>query len=134
MSLQSIKTALETRLKAMPNALPTQWENVAFTPPAGAYQRADLLPATPENPELFGNVYRELGTFQVTLLYPIDGGGGVVYGMAEAVRDWFARGTSLESGNVTVVVGYTPAIGPKFVDQDRFVLPVSVRYWAYIAT
>jgi len=132
MSLKQIKSALEARLKAMPNALATEWENVSFDPPAEPYQRADLLPAAPEQPTLGDGFYRETGVFQVTLFYPLDGGGGVVYAMAEAVRDWFPRGASFSSGGVTVHIADVGRIGPKFRDNDRFVLPVSLRYFAHI--
>ena len=131
-SLKFIKSALETRLKAMPNGLATAWENVSFDPPAEAYQRADMLPAAPENPTLGDGFYRERGLFQITLFYPLDGGGGVVYAMAEAVRSWFPRGLSLVSGGVTVRIPSTGAIGPHFRENDRFALPVRIRYFADI--
>ena len=132
MSIKQIKAALETHLKAMPNGLTTAWENVSFDPPAGPYQRADLLPAAPENPTLGDGMFREIGVFQVTLFYDLDGGGGVVYAMAEAVRDWFPRGLSLTSGGIQVTISRTGEIGPKFRDNDRFVLPVRLRYFANI--
>jgi Bacteriophage related domain of unknown function len=131
-SLKSIKAALEARLVAIASPLPTQWENVVFTPPAdgSAYQAADLLPASPDNPTLGDGFYRELGLFQVMLSYPLNGGSGPVYAKAEAIRDWFPRGLSLTSGGITVKVERTPAIGPKRVVQDRFTLPITVRYYA----
>jgi len=132
MSLRQIKAALETRLKAMPGALATAWENVKFDPPADPYQRADLLPATTENPTMGSAMYREIGVFQVTLFYPLDGGGGVVYAMAEAIRDWFPRGASFSSGGITVIISDTGSIGPKYREDDRFVLPVSLRYFAHV--
>ena len=132
MSLKQIKAALETRLKAMPNSLATAWENVSFNPPADPYQRADLLPGAPENPTLGDAFYREVGIFQVTLFYPLDGGGGVVYAMAEAVRDWFPRGLTLTSGGISLTISGTAEISPKYRDNDRFVLPIRIRYFAHI--
>jgi len=131
-SLKSIKAALEARLVAIASPLPTQWENVVFTPPTDGspYQHVDILPASPDNPTLGDGFYRELGLMQITLSYPIGGGSGAVYSKAEAIRAWFPRGLSLTSGGITVQIPRTPAIGPKLPSPDRFVLPISVRYYA----
>ena len=133
-SLKSVKAALEARVVAIASPLPTRWENVVFTPPldGAAYQNVDLLPATPANPTLGDGMYREQGVLQVVLSYPINGGSGPAYNKAEAVRDWFPRGLTLSSGGVTVVIGQTPAIGPKRDAADRFVVPVSVRWYANV--
>lgn len=131
-ALKSIKAALEARLVAIASPLPTQWENVSFTPPidGSAFQRADILPAAPENPTLGALFYRDVGIFQITLMYPLNGGSGAVYTRAGAIQDWFPRGLSLTSGSATVRIVRTPTIGPKQIAQDRFVLPISVRYTA----
>ena len=131
-SLKAIKAAIEARLVAIASPLPTQWENVVFVPPTdgSAYQVADILPATPDNPTLGDKFYREIGLLQVTLLYPLNGGSGPVYAKAEAIRDWFPRGLSLSSGGITVNIPRTPAIGPKRIAEDRFALPISIRYYA----
>lgn len=131
-SLKAIKAALEGRLVAIANPLPTQWENKAFIPPADGseYQIADLLPAEPDNPSLGDGFYRERGLLQVTLCYPLGGGSGPVYAKAEAIRDWFPRGLSLSGTGVVVRIHRTPSIGPKLQSPDRFVLPISVRYFA----
>ena len=133
MSLKTIKAILETKLLAISSPLPTQWENVRFEPPVGPYQVADIIPANPDNPTLGGAHYRQRGILQVTLLYPlIVTGSGPAYAKADSVRDWFPQGLSLQSGGITVKIEFTPAIGPKRVSGDRFVLPVSVRWFADI--
>jgi len=131
-SLKSIKAALEARLVAIASPLSTQWENVVYTPPTDGspYQHVDLMPAPPDNPTLGDGFYRELGLMQITLSYPIGGGSGAIYAKAEAIRDWFPRGLTLTSGGITVHIQRTPAIGPKLPSTDRFVLPVSVRWYA----
>jgi hypothetical protein len=136
-SLAKIKTALETRLKAMASLLPTQWENSAFTPPSdSAYQSVHLLPAEPVSPSILGvagsEMYREIGVMQVTLVYPARGGAGTALAKAEAIRDWFPRGSSFSYGGVTTVVSRTPRIGPAMFQDDRYVLPVSIPYFANI--
>lgn len=136
-SLTKVKAALETRLKAMSTLLPTQWENTAFTPPnSGAWQSVNFLPAEPENPSILGvagsEMYRENGFMQVTLSYPAQGGAGSALTKAEAIRDWFPRGGSYSFGGLTVVVRRTPRIGPAMVQGDRYVLPVSIPYFANV--
>lgn len=136
-SLAKIKAALETRLKAMSPLLPTHWENSQFTPPeSGGYQSVHLLPAEPENPSILGvagsEMYRENGLMQVTLVYPAEGGAGTALAKAEAIRDWFPRGLSVSYGGITTVIGRTPRIGPAMVQDDRYVLPVSIPYFANI--
>ena len=137
-SLARVKAALETRLKAMTSLLPTAWENTAFTPPAdnGPYQVVHLLPAEPENPSILGvagsEMYRERGLMQVTLVYPAKGGAGSALAKAEAIRDWFPRGSSFTYSSVTVVIPRTPSISPAMVQDERYVLPVSIPYFANI--
>lgn len=136
-SLMKIKTALETRLKAIASLLPTQWENSAFTPPVdSAYQTVHLLPAEPVNPSILGvagsEMYREMGIMQVTLVYPARGGAGTALSKAEAIRDWFPRGASYSYGGITAVISRTPRIGPAMVQDDRYVLPISIPYFANI--
>lgn len=132
MSALAIRAALESRLNAIASPLPTQWENAEFDPPDGAYQRVDMLPGKPENPSIGGSHYRETGLFQVMLLYPIGVGSGAAVAKAEAIRTWFPRGATYVSGGVTVYIGGTAAIGPGRVDNDRYVLPVTIPYFANI--
>jgi hypothetical protein len=133
MSQVAIRKALEKRLAAMPAALSTAYENVTFNPVAGTpYQRANLLPNTPDNAVQGGKMYFDRGIFQVTLCYPMGAGPNAAESKAQAVRDWFWRGTSLVEGSVTVHVTNTPRISPALIDGDRFCIPVSVSYQAQI--
>ena len=134
MSIKQIKAAMESRLLAIASPLPTQWENVLFSPPADGseYQKVDMLPAAPANPTLGDGFFRELGLMQVLLSYPINKGSGAVYAKAEAIRDWFPRGLSLSSGGITVLIDRTPTVGPGRVANDRFLMPISIRYFANI--
>lgn len=133
-NLKSIKAALEARLLGITSPLPTAWENVVFTPPVdgGPYQVVTMLPATPENPTMGDGFYREVGLIQISLSYPVNGGSGPVYTKAEAIRDWFYRGLSLASGGITVIIARTPAVGPGRPVEDRYVMPISIRYFANI--
>lgn len=133
MSAKAIRAALEARLNAMSPAVSTAYENVAFTPVSGtAFQRTNLLRANPDNPIIGTGFYRELGVFQVSLHYPLNAGPSPAETRAELVRTQFKRGTTLTSGGITVTIDGTPTIASGFVDGDRWVVPVSIPYWANI--
>lgn len=143
MSTASIKIALEKALKAsIPpldpetglSGFPIAFENVNYTPPANgdAYASVWLLPGEPENPTFGDDFRREIGYIQVTLNYPINGGAGRAYNTAEGIRDAFPRGSSFTACDVTVHIARTPAIGPGSIADDRYLLPVRIRYFANI--
>jgi len=127
-----IQKALEARLAALPGPLPTAWPNVILSPPATAYQRADLLSANPANPTFGSAFYRDQGIFQVTLFFPIGGGAGAALARADVIRAGFPRGSSYSNGGITVLISGTPAIAPGRVIEDRWVVPVSIPYFANI--
>lgn len=134
-SWPEITAAMETRLSTLTPRLSTGWENVRFTPPTDSsepYQVVNFLPTEPENPTFGDGMYRERGIMQITLFYPQQGGAGAVRQRAEAIRSWFPRATSLASGSVTVIIERTPAIGIARAENGRYVLPVSIRYFANI--
>ena len=133
MSQVLIRKALEKRLAAMTPALSTAFENATFQPAAGTpYQRVNLLPNTPDNAVQGAGMYFDRGLFQVTLCYPMGAGPNAAETRAQAVRDWFRRGTSLAEGPITVHITGTPRISPALMDGDRYCIPVSVLYQAQI--
>lgn len=132
MSVVAIRAALETALNGMTPALPTAWENAAFSPVAGMpYQAVHILFAEPDNIE-FGSAHRELGYMQVTLRYPLQTGTAEIAARAELLRNTFYRGATFTSGSVKVVIDRTPEVGSGYVDGDRFVIPVTIRFFANI--
>lgn len=133
MSVVSIRAALETALAAMSPALATQYENAAFTPTAGTpYQAVAVLFARPENTENRA-AHVEIGFMLITLRYPLNTGSATAAARAEAIRTAFPRGLSLTSGSVTVTISDTAEIVPSYVEGDRFVIPVRVRFFSHIA-
>jgi hypothetical protein len=133
MSLAHVRQALETRLLAMTPALSTAAENLAFTPVAGvAYQLMYLLPAAPDNPTLGEAYRREVGVFQVSLMYPQNSGPGAAQARALAVQAQFARALVLTAGTTNVLITRTPEIGPGRVDADRYRIDISIRYQAEV--
>lgn len=134
MSLVSIRAALETGLDGMTPALATAWENVDFTPTPGTpYQRAYLLPAEPDDIEMSGKKFLERGIFQISLFYSLDEGPAAASTRADLIRGTFYRGASFTSGGVTVDITRTPEIGPAMADDDRYMIPIRVRFSAQIS-
>lgn len=133
MSLALIRTALETALAGMTPALATAYENVPYTPVVNTpYQAPFLLPAQPANPEI-GPGYTEQGIFQVSLFYPKDKGPKDALARAALIRSTFPFAASFASGAVTVNIIATPEIAPARVEEDRYLIPVRIRWRARIA-
>jgi hypothetical protein len=132
MSAVLIRAALEVALAAMSPALATAYENAPFTPTVNVpYQRVTLLLAQPANDE-FGPMHREDGFLQVDLAYPLNAGPSAATARAELIRSTFSRGASFTASGVTVHINKTPEIMPGRVDEDRFVIPVRVPFYAHI--
>jgi hypothetical protein len=135
MSRAQVRDAMELALSAITPALATSWENRAFTVPAPtvAYQRATLLFAEPDNPEIGGG-YLERGFMQVDHCYPLLAGPGDAEARAELTRAAFARGSSFVNGGITALITRTPEIAPGRTEPDRYVVPVKVRFEAFIGS
>ena len=133
MSLTAVRAALETALNAMSPKIATAWENDEFTPPADTvpYQAVNLLTARPDNQEI-GRAYVERGLMQVTLRYPLKKGPAAAVARAEMLRATFFRGASFTASSVTSIIEQTPEIMPGFVDQNRWAVPVRIRFYAQV--
>lgn len=133
MSAVAIRAALESALDGMSPALATAWENVEFTPTVGTpYQRVFLLMAQPQSLEMSQHLHRERGFLQINLCYPLNAGAGVPMARAELIRDTFLPTSEHVSGGVTVFIDGLSEIAPAAVEDDRFVLPVRVRFYAHV--
>ena len=132
MSVVAIRAALETALSGMSPAISTAWENVPFTTVAGtAYQSAYVMWTEPSNPEFSGG-HQEKGIFQVSLKYPLLNGTLTAATRAELLRTTFYRGNTFTSGAYKVIVERTPEILAGFVEGDRWVVPVRIRFFVNI--
>lgn len=135
MSLLIIRQKLEEHLAALNSTaagpITSIWENVKQDPPKGQpYQKVFLIPFTPENPTFGDDFYRERGNLKVNLYYPTNRTPKDATLRAQAVRAHFYRGLSLTSGGVTVTIEKTPEIAPAFSAEERYVLPVNIRWFA----
>lgn len=130
MSAVLIRQALEVALAAMSPSLASAWENTPYTPVEGTpYQRVYVLFGDPDNPEM-GRFTQERGILQVSLAYPLGDGPAAAMTRAELIRDTFYRGASFTASGVTAVVEKTPEISPAQIEDDRYVVPVRVRFFA----
>lgn len=132
MSLSSIKQALEVRLSELPSLLPTSWDNKPLPMTSDPHQRVNFLPAPPENPTMGDSFRREVGVMQITLSYPTNIGAGTALAMAVTLQAWFPRGSSFVANGITTTIQRTPEIGPGRTVNDRYLVPVSIRYFANI--
>jgi hypothetical protein len=130
--MSAVRAALESALAAMSPALATAYENAPFTPVAGTpYQRATLLLAEPANPVVGAGFYTEQGFMQVDLCYPLGAGPAAASNRAELIRSTFHRGASFTASGVTVNIERTPEIAPGRVEEDRYVIPVRIRFYSH---
>jgi hypothetical protein len=133
MSTSQIRAALETALATVTPNLPTEYENVNFEPPAsGAYQRTHLMPGDPVNDTFGDDQKREQGIFQVLLYYPTGTGPGAATAQAELIKTKFKRGSTFTNGGISVTISNTPTIAPALFSDDRYLIPIRIRYWAYV--
>ena len=128
MSLNYMKVALEEALDSMTPSIDTAWENWPYTPITGVpYQKVNHLIAQPDN-TTYGPAFIEQGIFQVTLMYPLMSGTAEATARAEMLRDKFIRGAAFTFGGSTVVIHLTPEIAVGRRDEDRWSVPVKIRW------
>ena len=133
MSQAIVRQAFEQRLDSwsIANSVPVAWENVDFTPPAGPYTRAFLLPAQTTSDTLDKTHRRYQGVFQVTLVMPSGAGAGAAEALVVSLSSAFAPQTPLVVSGVTVYVLTPMSAAPAQQEPDRYVVPVSCQYEAH---
>lgn len=130
MSQPTIRAALEAALASLAPAIDTAWQNVPYTPVTGRpYQEAYLLPAEPDNRSMGDGSRQERGVFQVSLMYPPGQGTATAGARAEMIKALFHRGASFTKDGITVQVERTPEIADGRADDDRWMVPVKIRYF-----
>ncbi len=111
----------------------TSFQNAIYQPVSGIpHQEVHMVPFKPDEPTQGAGYYREHGLFQVTLVYPLGVGTGALLARAELIRSSFRRGSSFESGGVTVQIPETPEFGHLDGSEDSIRMPVKMYYSANI--
>lgn len=127
-----IQAALERRLLLMP-AMPTAFENSAFKPEQGvAYQRVFHLINKPNDMTLGLDAVEQKGFMQVSLFYPLDQGRVPAITKAQAVATHFKPPLTLTESGVRVLILGTAQIAQGTPDGDRWHVPVSIPWRAFI--
>lgn len=130
MSILSVRKGLESRLAAMPDVLPTAPENFNYKPVSGQpYQATYLQPLEPENPTFGNGLYRERGFFRIRLMFPAEQGVGPSYAYAEKIRQWFPRGTTINSDGLDIIIRATPSVSAGSIVSDRYMTNVDIDYF-----
>ncbi|MDN8612797.1 phage tail terminator-like protein [Variovorax ginsengisoli] len=133
MSDKLIRSLFEGRLgtwaAARVPALPVAWENVSFTPPAGAYLRAFLLRGATTSRDLAGDNRNRVGVFQISIVCPAGNGAGAAESIAAELDALFPMNLRLTSGTFAV-----QQLSPLRLwspdSSDRYLLPVDFQYRA----
>lgn len=130
----NLRKAFEQSLINMPQGLgssKTAFENVSFTPKATEpYQLTRLVPLPVENPTYGDNYHREVGFYQIVLSYPKGSGVGAISLMADKIKDYFKRGTTLVEGTDKVIVDRTPEVSPVYINDSRAEITIRIRYYS----
>jgi hypothetical protein len=134
MSLTAIRAALEQAVESITPSIATAWENVEYRPIEGVpYQRVYIIYADPNNQE-YGKNYQEIGMLSINLYYPSKTGANALEQRIELIRQKFARGATFTSGGISVVMNRTPAVGPSFSEDGRYMRNISARFYVNITT
>jgi len=132
MSDTLIAQAFETTLKAWADAqvpaIPVAWENKSFSPPAGRYIHAFLLPGRTKSLFLDGSGRSRAGLFQVNLHMPIGTGAGAARALAASMDAAFA--VTITAGGLRIYLLSPMSAAPGMTKADRYVVPVTAEYRA----
>ena len=130
MSQPTIRAALESALASIKPAIDTAWQNMPYKPVVDRhYQAVYLLPAEPNNYSMGDGSRQERGIFQVSLLYPSGQGTTGAGARAEMIAALFRRGASFTKNGITVQIERTPEIADGREDDDRWMVPVKIRWF-----
>lgn len=135
MSITQIEAALEKRLLALSPSVATAYENKTYAPITGTpYQRINHLTNTPRDVTLERDLTEERGIMQVSLFYPLNQGRVPAKTQALAIRDAFKPPLILTEGGIQIEIQRTPSIAGGMPDGDRYMVPVSIYWNAFIGT
>lgn len=132
MSNKLIRSLYEQRLSAWAAArsLLVAWQNVPFTPPAGIYLRAFLLPADTDSLDLEGAHRLYTGVFQISVVAPNGQGNGAAEQLSADLGAEFPNALRLTSGAFAVQIVAPCSQGPTIQGDTHHTIPVWFRYRA----
>jgi Bacteriophage related domain of unknown function len=99
---------------------------------ATAYLRAYIMPSMTESMDITGLINEYRGIFQVNVFYPEGAGIMVPFESAAALCEHFTTGTLVTHQATTFSILSPPHIGPAIEEPGWIMLPVSIRYRAFL--
>ena len=126
MSIIKAEKAVRRHLLTLSPQLPTAYEAIPFTAPAGMYQRLQFVVNPPTDPT-FGTYYhRENIQVQIFVADKLDVGTNAAITRAQALRGLFHKGLTLNEGGFRMHVLRTPQIAGAAIASDRVIVPVLI--------
>ncbi len=126
----SIETALFTYAATLDP--PIAWPNIKFDP-AATYTRVEHLPD--RNQRLFAkgtNPHLRQGTLRLTVVSPLNAGAPQATRAAGTIARAFPADLDLYDHGVKVRIQGAPIVGQAFPTDAAWVVPVNVRYHAFV--
>lgn len=134
MSNLAARQAIETYLIAEPGGVAfVPGDNVGMETPLPV-QIGYFMPARPDDEEIGSKMTRLNGLYQINLSYAAGEGSGDAEARGEVLRSYFKRGLTLTQSGVNVLITDTPQVGAGKQDDDRWVVPVTLRWQAWVPT
>ena len=129
-----ISSALDSQLLSLEGTTPVAWQNVSFVPTKSeVYLRpTNLAGATVQAGLGSAGLDQYLGVYQVDVFATAGKGRNAAEAKADSLANHFKRGTDLLYNGVKVRLGDVSRSSGA-VDQDRFVISVSINYMAHVA-
>jgi hypothetical protein len=129
-----ISSALDLRLSTLSGSSPVAWANTGYKPVKGVlYLRANNLPASTVQAGLGSSgIDEHLGLYQVDVFAAAGKGRGEAEAKADIIADHFKRGTDLLYNGVYIRLGNVSR-NAGLIDEDRFVISVTINYTAHVA-
>lgn len=125
----AIRSAFVTKLQAFPSLPSVAWENVPFTPTAGApYLKPALLPGEPQQAEIGTNgANRHTGIYQISIFYPAGLGVPGLNTLRDGLINHFKRGTVLTYSGISVTI-QKAFPGPVLQETGWQHLPITIQF------
>ena len=123
MAIETIKTAIYTKLETLAGLPTIFYSNVGGVLPTGSYIRPDVLPATTDAVGI-ATTDRESGIFQVSI-FTVKGGGELESArIAQTLLNGFPRNLQLSGVRFDV----TGSVNPSLYEGNWQITPVSFTY------
>lgn len=95
------------------------------------YLQASFLPNVTTNSELGAGQEQHRGIFQVSVFWKKGLGHVKPLEVAGRIIDHFAKGTTLHSGGLKIVIDRKPYASSPLEETDRVQIPVTIQYHAF---